>query len=214
MSDRDDWRRTRRSSRGRGDRNDEHAETNGGWLTGVNTQSFAGAGATTASGPQAEAVVTRFDAGRGFGFVALGGGGGDAFLHISTLQRAGAGALAPGTRLRIRVSQGPRGPQVSEVLEIGAIADAPPPRPALTSRSGSPDGAGTGEGEEVCGTVKWYSTEKGFGFVAPDDGGRDVFVHASALERSGTAPLVEGQLVVLQVVQGRKGPEAETVRRA
>lgn len=169
---------------------------------------------TGGAGTEAEAVVTRFDAGRGFGFVALDGGGGDAFLHISTLQRAGTEAVAPGTRLRIRVSQGQKGPQVSEVLEIGATTDVPPQRPARTSRSGPPDSAGTGGGEEVRGTVKWYSTEKGFGFVAPDDGGRDVFVHASALERSAVAPLIEGQAVVLQVVQGRKGPEAETIRRA
>ena len=51
--------------------------------------------------------------------------------------------------------------------------------------------------------------------MAPDDGGRDVFVHATALERGGTAPLSEGQAVVLRVVQGRrKGPEAEAVRDA
>jgi CspA family cold shock protein len=62
--------------------------------------------------------------------------------------------------------------------------------------------------------VKWYSAEKGFGFVTPDDGGRDVFVHATALERSGLPPLSEGQIVVLRVVQGRKGAEAETVRTA
>jgi CspA family cold shock protein len=59
--------------------------------------------------------------------------------------------------------------------------------------------------------VKWYSAEKGFGFVTPQDGGRDVFVHATALERSGLPPLTEGQTVVLRIVQGRKGPEAETV---
>ena len=62
--------------------------------------------------------------------------------------------------------------------------------------------------------MRWYSAEKGFGFVAPDGGGRDVFVHATALERSGTAPLADGQAVVLRVVQGRKGPEAETVSAA
>ncbi|WP_424138886.1 cold-shock protein [Roseomonas chloroacetimidivorans] len=70
----------------------------------------------------------------------------------------------------------------------------------------------TGQGEEVRGTVKWYSAEKGFGFVAPNEGGKDVFVHASALERSGTAPLSEGQAVTMQVVQGKKGPEASTVK--
>ena len=64
------------------------------------------------------------------------------------------------------------------------------------------------------GKVKWYSAEKGFGFVSPEGGGRDVFVHATALERSGIPPLTEGQAVVMQVVQGKKGPEASTLTRA
>ncbi|MFH5927589.1 cold-shock protein, partial [Roseomonas sp. SXEYE001] len=54
--------------------------------------------------------------------------------------------------------------------------------------------------------------EKGFGFVAPNDGSKDVFVHATALERSGVAPLSEGQAVTMQVVQGKKGLEASTIR--
>nr|MCV4210182.1 cold shock domain-containing protein [Roseomonas sp. SXEYE001] len=70
----------------------------------------------------------------------------------------------------------------------------------------------TGPGEEVRGTVKWYNAEKGFGFVAPNDGSKDVFVHATALERSGVAPLSEGQAVTMQVVQGNKGLEASTIR--
>ena len=60
--------------------------------------------------------------------------------------------------------------------------------------------------------MKWYSAEKGFGFVSPEDGGRDVFVHATALERSGMAPLSEGQVVTMQVVQGKKSLEASTIR--
>jgi CspA family cold shock protein len=103
---------------------------------------------------------------------------------------------------------------VTEVLEVGGTTGVPPPRAARTPRPGPPDDRGAGAGEEVRGTVKWYNAEKGFGFVAPEGGGRDVFVHASALGRGGTAVLVEGQAVVLRVVQGRKGPEAETVRGA
>jgi CspA family cold shock protein len=139
--------------------------------------------------------------------VALEGGDGDAFLHISVLQRAGVEAVIPGTRLRVRVGQGQKGPQVSKVLEVDE-ADALPPR-AIASVQ--PDSA-PGGGAEVSGTVKWYSAEKGFGFVTPESGDRDIFVHATALERSGLPPLTEGQAVVLRVVQGRKGPEAETVR--
>jgi CspA family cold shock protein len=60
--------------------------------------------------------------------------------------------------------------------------------------------------------VKWFNTEKGFGFIARDDGGKDVFVHISALERSGLTGLGEGQRVVAEIVEGRKGQEAARVR--
>ncbi len=59
--------------------------------------------------------------------------------------------------------------------------------------------------------MKWYNSAKGFGFVAPDDGGKDVFVHASALRRAGLVELAEGQKVTLQIVQGQKGPEAASI---
>jgi CspA family cold shock protein len=65
---------------------------------------------------------------------------------------------------------------------------------------------------EETGTVKWFNAEKGFGFIARDDGGKDVFVHISALERSGLTSLGEGQHVVVDVVEGRKGPEASRIR--
>jgi cold shock protein len=65
---------------------------------------------------------------------------------------------------------------------------------------------------ETTGTVKWFNTGKGFGFIARDDGGKDVFVHVSALERSGQTSLSEGDRVVVDVVEGRKGLEAATVR--
>ncbi|CAM1645069.1 cold-shock protein [Bartonella sp. W8098] len=54
------------------------------------------------------------------------------------------------------------------------------------------------------GTVKWFNTTKGFGFIQPDDGGADVFVHISAVERSGMSSLNEGQKVSYEVVQDRR----------
>ncbi|WP_295736317.1 cold-shock protein, partial [uncultured Bartonella sp.] len=54
------------------------------------------------------------------------------------------------------------------------------------------------------GTVKWFNTTKGFGFIQPDDGGADVFVHISAVERSGMSGLNEGQKVSYEVVQDRR----------
>jgi CspA family cold shock protein len=60
--------------------------------------------------------------------------------------------------------------------------------------------------------VKWYNANKGFGFIAPDRGGKDIFVHASVLERSGIMGLAEAQRVAVDVSDGQKGPEAVGLR--
>ncbi|MEU9891221.1 cold-shock protein [Sphaerisporangium album] len=62
------------------------------------------------------------------------------------------------------------------------------------------------------GTVKWFNAEKGFGFIAPDDGSADVFVHYSAIDSSGYRSLEENQRVDFQTTRGPKGPQAEQVR--
>ena len=62
------------------------------------------------------------------------------------------------------------------------------------------------------GTVKWFNADKGFGFIAPDDGGADLFVHFSAIQSSGYRTLDEGQKVEFEVSQGQKGPQADNVR--
>jgi cold shock protein len=61
------------------------------------------------------------------------------------------------------------------------------------------------------GTVKWFNADKGFGFIAQDGGGSDVFVHFSAIASTGFKELSEGQKVKFDVVQGQKGPQAENV---
>ena len=62
------------------------------------------------------------------------------------------------------------------------------------------------------GTVKWFNAEKGYGFIAVEGGGADVFVHYSAIATSGYRTLDEGQKVEFEVTQGQKGPQAENVR--
>ncbi|HQY33553.1 cold-shock protein [Actinotalea sp.] len=62
------------------------------------------------------------------------------------------------------------------------------------------------------GTVKWFNAEKGFGFIAPDEGGADVFAHYSAIATSGYRTLEENQKVEFEIKQGPKGPQADNIR--
>ena len=63
------------------------------------------------------------------------------------------------------------------------------------------------------GTVKWFDQEKGYGFIIPDEGGEDLFVHYSAIEGGGFRNLEEGEKVSYEVGQGRKGPQAQNVSK-
>jgi CspA family cold shock protein len=181
-------------------------------------------------GPEHDATVKWFNPEKGFGFVALSDGSGDAFLHANTLNQSGHSAVSPGATLRVRIGQGQKGRQVSEVLSVDESTATPSAGrgagAARTAASGgfadrgggfsgaaSPRrGAPTGPAVEMQGTVKWYNATKGFGFVAPAEGGKDVFVHASALQRAGVMQLAEGQTIWMDVVQGAKGPEAASIR--
>ncbi|MFC7936041.1 cold-shock protein [Streptomyces sp. NPDC057387] len=63
------------------------------------------------------------------------------------------------------------------------------------------------------GTVKWFNSEKGYGFIAQDDGGADVFAHYSEIKGSGFRELTEGEQVTFEVGQGQKGPQAQNIVR-
>jgi cold shock protein len=164
------------------------------------------------SGPPVSAVVKWFKSEKGFGFVELSDGSGDAFLHASVLGRIGVTAVNPGETLEVRVAPGQRGPQVTEVISVDT-STAAPPRPRTGFRPPS-DRPPLEPSSQESGTVKWYNSMKGFGFIVRDGGGKDVFVHASALQRAGLASLDEGQRVVVDIAEGHKGPEATGIRLA
>jgi len=174
--------------------------------------------ASSPSGPELEATVKWFNAEKGYGFVALTDGSGDVFLHVNTLQAAGHQAVSPGATMRIRVGQGQKGRQVDQVLSVdeSTASAAPARRPSFQQRPQRSFDAPRRQVDlstavEMMGTVKWYNPDKGFGFITPESGGKDVFIHATVLERAGLAPLQEGQSVRMGVVQGAKGPEAGTI---
>jgi CspA family cold shock protein len=168
----------------------------------------------TPSGPAIDAIVKWFTPDKGFGFVELADGSGDAFLHIAVLQAAGHEAVDPQTKLSVQVGQGQKGRQVTAVLSVDTSTSgaprAPSRRPLRPSSEGRerPDPATAVEME---GTVKWFNPDKGFGFVACEDGGKDVFVHISVVERSGLRGLDEGQRLAMKVVKTQKGREATAI---
>ena len=167
------------------------------------------------SGPAVDAIVKWFTQDKGFGFVELADGSGDAFLHVAVLQAAGYDAVDPETKLSVQVGQGQKGRQVTAVLAVDTStgtslrqSERPARRPS-SDRPGRPDPASA---VAIEGTVKWFNPDKGFGFVVCEDGGKDVFLHISVVERAGLRGLNEGQQLAMKVVKTQKGREATEVR--
>ncbi len=161
------------------------------------------------SGPALDATVKWFNVEKGFGFIELADGSGDVFLHTAVLQAAGHESVEPNAKLSVQVGTGQKGRQVTAVLSVEAAMansrqDKRPPSRTSTERT-RPDPA---TAISVDGTVKWYNPDKGFGFVSSGDGEKDVFVHASILERIGVRGLEEGKRVSMKVVKTQKGREA------
>jgi CspA family cold shock protein len=164
------------------------------------------------SGPPIRATVKWYNPDKGFGFVTLDNGSGDAFLHASVVERYGAASVPPGATLEVRAGPGPKGPQVTEILSADSSTAREQARHARPERPAYRPAAVDRPTVEETGTVKWYNAMKGFGFIGPDRGGKDIFVHATALERSGIMGLVEGQRVAVDVADGQKGPEVASLR--
>src|SRR5262245_43563838 len=159
--------------------------------------------------PSVPGKVKWFNPDKRYGFVELADGSGDAFLHASALERLGIDVVQPGETLELRIAQGQRGLQVTEVLGVDSstrTSFAPPLSGLVSPPAEAPI--------QETGTVKWYSAAKRFGFIVRDDGGKDIFVHASVLQRAGIESLIAGQRVTVDTVEGRKGPEASSIRLA
>ncbi|HEV2188202.1 MAG TPA: cold-shock protein [Stellaceae bacterium] len=148
-----------------------------------------------------EAKVKWFNASKGFGFVTMADGSPDAFLPMAILRRAGYEDVQEGASITCEVGPGAKGPLVTSVINIDLSTVV---APGMGERRARP--ASTMEG-----AVKWFEPDKGYGFVAPDGGGKDVFIHITALRRSGLEALGTGQRVRVEVVDGRKGLEADHI---
>lgn len=161
----------------------------------------------TLPGRRVEAKVKWFNAGKGFGFITQSDGSQDAFLPMAVLRRAGYEDVPEGASITCEIGAGSKGPLVTSVLNVGRSTATGPSGGAV----GGFDRRGPHPSTTLEGAVKWFEANKGYGFVSPDGGGKDVFIHVTALRRSGVAALDPGQRVRVEVVDGKKGLEAERV---
>ncbi|HEX8055025.1 MAG TPA: cold-shock protein, partial [Novosphingobium sp.] len=145
---------------------------------------------------QGKGVVKFFNSGKGFGFIQRDEGGEDVFVHISAVERAGLEGLAEGQQLEFTLVD--RGGKIS-ASDLVVVGDVIP----VEKREAAPQRSLTGE--KATGTVKFFNSMKGFGFITRDDGQPDAFVHISAVERSGMSGLNEGDRLEFDIEVDRRG---------
>jgi len=150
-----------------------------------------------------DAKIKWFNASKGFGFVAMADGSPDAFLPMAILRRAGYDDVREGASITCEIGAGAKGPLVTTVLTIDLST-------AVEPGIGG-DRRGTRPTSTLEGAVKWFEPDKGYGFVSPDGSDKDVFIHITALRRSGIDMLDPGQRVRVEVIEGRKGLEADHI---
>jgi len=140
--------------------------------------------------------VKFFNAQKGFGFIQRDEGGEDVFVHISQVERAGLEGLAEGQELQFNLVD--RGGKIS-AADLQVVGDVI----KVEQRNTSPQRELTGE--KATGTVKFFNSMKGFGFITRDDGKEDAFVHISAVERSGLSNINEGDRFEFDLEVDRRG---------
>jgi len=152
---------------------------------------------------EGKGVVKFFNPQKGFGFIVRDDGGEDVFVHISAVEQAGLTDLADGQPLEFTLVD--RGGRISATnLRIEG-------EPMAVERSSAPADRGPQRqltGEKASGTVKFFNSMKGFGFIQRDDGQPDAFVHISAVERAGIPTLNEGDRLEFEIEVDRRGKYA------
>jgi cold shock protein len=122
--------------------------------------------------PPVHGLVKWFNPEKGFGFVELSDGSGDAFLHGSVLDQNGINVVRPGETLEVRIGPGHKGPHVTEVLSVDTSTAVPAPPRRSNFGATTSNGSSSGIAVEETGTVKWFNAEKGFGFMLVIAAGR------------------------------------------